>query len=266
MRYLTIALLLVFTQAVSSQQFRTLCSDGIKHIADRHYDKAAECFRKATELGSTDQERTYAFANLAYSQHMCGDLHKALKSYNSAIGDDTGKIALMLQRANILVQIDSLDKALEDYNNILKKEPTNSSALFFRACIYSEINEFSKAKADYMKLLSIEPENNNVKLGLAMLYKKEGKYNESLTLLTLLIESSPQTAEYYIARSDVERLMGQLEIALMDVEKAIELEPENVNHHTLQGILYEELGRTSAARKSRIEVARLKNVKNGEKE
>jgi tetratricopeptide (TPR) repeat protein len=70
---------------------------------------------------------------------MCGELHKALKNYNRAIGDDKERVALKLQRANIFVQMDSLERALEDYNDIIAKEPANSSALFFRACICSEM-------------------------------------------------------------------------------------------------------------------------------
>jgi superkiller protein 3 len=143
---------------------------------------------------------------------------------------------------------------------LVKLAPSRAGALFFRASIYSELDEFDKAKEDYLKLLSLEPKNNNVKLGLALLYKKEGKYNESLTLLTLLIEDNPNTAEYYIARSNVERLTGHTELALMDVEKAIELEPDNGNHYTLQAILLERLGKKEAAKQSRFKAARLKSI------
>lgn len=258
MRITLSILLFILTLTAVSQDYRTLCNNGIKHIADRNYKEATKCFIKATELSNSEQEKTYAYANLAYSQQMCGELDNALSSYNKAIGDDKDKIALMLQRANILLQLDSLELALDDYNHILSQEPANSSALFFRATIYTEMDKYDKAKQDYIKILSLEPNNNNVKLGLAMLYKKERKYNESLTLLTLLIEDNPKMAEFYIARSNVERLMGQTELALMDVEKAIELEPENGNHYILQGILLERLGKKEAAKQSRFKAAKYK--------
>ena len=260
MRFTLTVLFFVLVQTMSAQVFRTLCNDGIKLIADRKYKEAAECFQKAAEEYSTEQEKTYAYANLAYSQQMCGELQKALKSYNHAIGNDRNKVALMSQRANILLQLDSLERALDEYNHILEKEPSNTGALFFRAGIYSETEKYEEAKADYIKLLSLEPDNANVKLGLAMLYKNENKLNESHTLLTLLIEENPERAEYYIARSNVERLMGYTELALLDVEKAIELEPENGNHYTLQAILYERLGKREAAKNSRINAAKYNNA------
>ena len=77
-------------------------------------------------------------------------------------------------------------------------------------------------------------------------------------MLTLLIEDNPAIAEYYIARSNVERLMGHTELALMDVEKAIELEPENGNHYTLQSILLDRLGKKEAAKQSRFKAAKYK--------
>ena len=260
MRITVSILLLIVSLTAIAQDYRTLCNEGIKHIADRKYKEAALSFQKASKLSNNEQEKTYAYANLAYSQQMCGEFEKALASYDMAIGDDTDKIALMLQRANILMQLDSLEKALDDYNNILRQEPTNSSALFFRANIYTEQDKYGKAKEDYLRLLSLEPDNNNVKLGLALLYKEERKYNESLTLLTLLIEDNPTMAEYYIARSNVERLMGHNELALMDVEKAIELEPENGNHYTLQAILLERIGKKEAAKQSRYKAAKYKSL------
>ena len=101
MRITVSFLLLILALTAVSQDYRTLCNNGIKHIADRNYKQATECFKKATELSSSEHERTYAYANLAYSQQMCGELGKALKSYNTAIGNDTDKVALMLQRANM---------------------------------------------------------------------------------------------------------------------------------------------------------------------
>jgi tetratricopeptide (TPR) repeat protein len=109
-----------------------------------------------------------------------------------------------------------------------------------------------------MKLLSLEPDNKNVKLGLAMLYKKQEQYEESLTLLGLIIEEQPEVAGYYIARSDVERIMGHTELALMDVNRAIELEPDNSQYYTLQAILYEKLGKKESAKRRRFKAAKYK--------
>ena len=45
-----------------------------------------------------------------------------------------------------------------------------------------------------------------------------------------------------------------------DVEKAIELEPENGNHYTLQAILLERIGKKEAAKQSRYKAAKYKSL------
>ena len=61
---------------------------------------------------------------------------------------------------------------------------------------------------------------------------------------------NPDIAEYYIARSDVERELEQYELAMMDIKKAIELSPGNSSYYTLQAILYEKMGNRKAATES----------------
>ena len=80
MKFSLSILLLIFALTAVSQDYRTLCNDGIKHISERNYIKASESFKKATELSSSEQEKTYAYANLAYSYQMSGELNKALES------------------------------------------------------------------------------------------------------------------------------------------------------------------------------------------
>ena len=53
--------------------------------------------------------------------------------------------------------------------------------------------------------------------------------------------------------------MDQTELALMDVEKAIELQPENGNYYTLQSILLDRLGKKEAAKQSRFKAAKFKS-------
>jgi tetratricopeptide (TPR) repeat protein len=78
-----------------------------------------------------------------------------------------------------------------------------------------------------------------------------------MTIVNLLIEEEPGNAAYYIARSDIERKLGQYELAIMDVEEAARIEPGNADHYTLLSILYKELGKVETAGKYRREADRL---------
>ena len=72
-----------------------------------------------------------------------------------------------------------------------------------------------------------------------------------MMVLSAMIEENPGIAELYIARSNLEREQGHNELAMLDLEKAIEIDPNNANNYILQGIIYEKMGKKDAARKCR---------------
>ena len=80
-------------------------------------------------------------------------------------------------------------------------------------------------------------------------------------VLTRLIEENPDIAELYLARSNLERERGHNELAVMDIEKAIELDPDNANNFLLLSIIYEKMGKKDAAKKSREKAALLERNK-----
>jgi tetratricopeptide (TPR) repeat protein len=113
------------------------------------------------------------------------------------------------------------------------------------------MGEFDKAWKDYEQLQWWIPDNLSVRLGIAMLYQKEKRYDECFMVLSGMIEEFPEIAELYIARSNLERERGHNELAMIDLEKAIEIDPDNANNYILQAIIYEKMGKKDAARKCR---------------
>ena len=80
--------------------------------------------------------------------------------------------------------------------------------------------------------------NLNVKLGLAMLSQKEGKLREAIEHINELMNSYPDDATLYVARADIESEMNHNDLALIDLEKAIELAPSDANAYTLRAEIY----------------------------
>lgn len=251
MKYIITVISLLFASMATAQEFRTLCNEGIKHLRKQQYEEAAACFKKASAKTTNDNEKVYVHANLAFSYRMYGNLEDALSNYNTALEIEKNETTLLQQRAEIYMLLEQTDKALADYSTIIAYEPHNTGALLYRAYIHTHNGDISNARKDYHKVMTLEPENENARLGYAKLYQKEKRYNECLMMLGQLIEENPHKAEFFIVRSGVERELGHTELALMDVEKAINLEPDNANHYILQSILFEELGKKGAAEKSR---------------
>ena len=242
---------LFFVIIAAAQSYNEICHKGVEHIRNNNFKEASLCFEKAVKQSSNDRERIYALANLAYSHQATGNLAKALDSYGKALEITPKEMTLLQQRANIYLQLDSTALALEDYNTILRYEPSNTGALLCRAHIHTENGTYDKAWRDYRELQRWLPDDLNVRLGIAILFQKEKRYDESLMVLSGLIDENPTIAELYIARSNLERERGHNELAIMDIEKAMELDPENANHFILISIIYERMGKKDAAKKSR---------------
>ena len=251
MRTILSLTLLLIGIAINAQNYNSICQKGIKHIKNNDYGNAAICFEEALECSSGNHEKIYALANLAYSYQMQNELHKALEEYDKALGIAPNELTLLQQRANIYLQLDSVEQALNDYNELLKHEPSNTGALLCRAHIYTNTGQFSKAWDDYNRLQIWIPDNLSVRLGIAMLYQKQMRYDESLMILSDMITENPNIAELHIARSNLERELGYNELAMIDLEKAIEIDPGNANNYILQAIIYEKMGKMDAARKCR---------------
>ena len=256
----TIAIILILAAAIApAQDFKTLYTEGIAHIKEKNYAKAAESFEQALKFATGEEEQFGMYLNLAYSSMMAGYTDKALENYNRAIGLRGYDRALYFQRAATYMQAGHYDEAIEDCNTILHNTPDDTDAQLMRAQAYMTKGDNRKAREEFIAITERTPGNLNARLGLAMTYKNEKLYEKAMLLIGLLIEESPANAALYIARSDIERELEQYELALMDVEQAIALETDNAEYYTLQAILLEKCGKRSAATNSRKRAEKLKN-------
>ena len=257
MKLFALILASTFIQAGFAQSYTELCESGKKHLDAKEYKKAIEYFSRASNAAESKNEKIYTLTNLGYAQRMYGEKESAAGSYAKALAIDTTSIALLTQRGNILLELDSAEQAIKYYNKILARQPEREDVLRFRAYAHTQTGQFKEGKQDYIKLISRNSNDKEARLGLALLYEKEGAINESLMMLEALIEEYPTNPEYYIARSNLERTQKQHELALQDVEKAIELAPDNVNYHILRAELLKELGLHDAARRCRRKISKM---------
>ena len=149
------------------------------------------------------------------------------------------------------------DKARVDYSLVLDIQPDNTEALRMRAYAYVELQDYKSARADYDHLLRLQPQDYNGRLGLAMLCQKEGKLKEALAILDGMVEeksegtslqTAPAHAVVYVARAGVQQELGNLPMALMDLEEAIRLDPSRYEAYLVRGQIRLSRGEKKEAR------------------
>lgn len=241
----------------ASQTYQELCNIAKEYCGKKEYRKAVTYYARALNAATNDNERVQALSQQGYAFELDGRSNAAAQAYKRALEIDSTSAPLLMKRANLLLQTDSIQAAIDCYNRIERIVPDNKDILFFRAYAYTTQNEFGKAKRDYIALLAHRPDDTEARMGLALLYHKEGSMNECLMLLEAMIEEQPQNAGIYAMRSNIELEEKQHELALIDIEKSIELEPENTEYHNIKADILHAMGRKEAAKRSREKAAKL---------
>ncbi len=93
--------------------------------------------------------------------------------------------------------------------------------------------EYEKAKTKMEEILNVENNHSGAKLLNARFLLKDGKFHESLDLLTKINKDYPKWDAPYFNISLAHYNLGAIELAQINVEKAIEKSPGKSKYHTL---------------------------------
>lgn len=147
-------------------------------------------------------------------------------------------------------------RAIESYSTAIALAPADPRAYNDRAFAHILVKKFEAAVEDYDKSLSLDYESwigNDV--ARATPYNNRGgaklelgKHAEALIDLTKALELNPNYADAYSHRVEVHKMLGQYEEALKDYDSLIELSESNSGGiHSDRGIIHRKLGNLQAA-------------------
>lgn len=239
MKLITILLtLLCSTLSLSAQTYDEWISRGMDAVEKDSLYQAEICFKEALKLEPANLKNALIFSNLGTVQRRMKKNKEALESYSLAINLTPYSVTMLLNRASLYLELDYLDKAYVDYCNVINLDAKNKEAFQFRAYIYMRNRQYAEARNDYRTLLGEEPGNRMARLGLALVNQKDKRYQESLEEFNRLIVDYPQDASLLKARAELEVEMNALEMALLDLENAVRLTPDDADVYVMCGDIY----------------------------
>lgn len=225
-----------------SQTYQELSERAIAATEQDSLSQAEEYILQALKLEPSNPHNALLFSNLGTIQRRQHQYEQALESYTLALNIAPRAVPILLNRAALYLEEGKDELARIDYSLALDIDKDNLEALLMRAYIYMQQRNYSFARADYERLLKIDPQNYNGLLGLATLEQKEGKYEAALSILNRMIvdggDDAQSTAPLYVARAGVENDMKHLDLALMDLEEAIKLNPSLMESYLMRGQIY----------------------------
>lgn len=219
---------------------------------------AEEYIMKALKLEPANPHNALLFSNLGTIQRRQHQYDKALESYTLALNIAPRTVPILMNRAALYLELGKDELARVDYALVLDIETFNQEALLMRAYIYRQMRDYKSARSDYERLLKLNPQSYNGRLGLAMLEQKEGRYKEALSILNSMITdkadgatqiTAPLYAVLYVARAGVEKDMQHIDMALIDLEEAIQLDPSQSEAYLMRGQIYLSQKRKELARR-----------------
>lgn len=214
-------------------------------------------FRQALKMDPNNARNALLFSNLGTVQKRLGKRDDAIQSYTMALNIIPYSTAMLLNRAALYLEENLTDKAYIDYCNVIDLLPENVEARLFRAYIYMQRRQYQEARFDYNTVLGNDAENRTAQIGLILLDQKEGRYEVALDRLNLLIHKSSSDVSLLKMRANLEWERQHLDVALLDVEKAAELDPEDAEIYLMKGDICLQLEKKSEAKLAYEQAVRL---------
>lgn len=200
--------------------------------------KSEILFKQALKMDPANMRNALLFTNLGTVQRRLGKIDDAIDSYTLSLNITPYSVVTLLNRASLYLEKNLFDRAYVDYCNVIDIDKTNKEALLFRAYIYMQRRDYKGARIDYNTLLQEEPGNNTARLGRALLNQKELKYRESLEDFNKLVSDNPRDVSYLKARATLAVEMNTPDLALLDLEEAAKLAPDDAEIYVMCGEIY----------------------------
>lgn len=239
MKYLVSCVIaLCVCSGLQAQTYDELITGALDAARKDSLRKSESLFKQALKMDPSNMRNALLFTNLGTVQRRLGKVDDAIDSYTLALNITPYSVVTLLNRASLYLGKNLYNKAYVDYCNVIDIDRTNREALLFRAYIYMQRREYPEARVDYNTLLQEEPGNTTARLGRALLNQKELKYREALEDFNRLVTDHPREASYLKARATLAVEMNTLDLALLDLEEAARLAPDDAEIYVMCGEIY----------------------------
>ena len=197
---------------------------GLSLMMDNKLEAAQEAFDRAIKL---DPDSSGALLQRARVRAMRGDRPEAIADLDKAIRIAPDEVVPLVLRARIHQQAGDSDRAAADLERVLAKHPDHPAAIELRGLIAAERNDYPAAIRDFRKLVAQKPDDAVIVGQLGMLYLAAKQPRQAIKRFSRSIELDDKNFASWRGRSDAEISIGDHKAARVDLEKALELEPDD---------------------------------------
>lgn len=196
------------------------------YIYSHDWSAAEQWLLKAFKTDPDNPGNSMVLSNIATLQRYQGKLADAVKNYSLALDMTPHAVTLLLNRAALYVELDSMQRAIDDYERVCELDLYDTEARYSLGVIAMERGDTKRAEDYFNEIKRINPNSGLYHEGMGLLYKKAGNHSRAAELFTQVIKVQP-SAQLLAHRADCYLAMKRLNDAEEDIRTALELAPDD---------------------------------------
>jgi tetratricopeptide (TPR) repeat protein len=213
----------IYTRMIGDAQQGKINEDMLK--------QAIEQYKQITARDTKDMESWLALGRL---YRVAGDSVESEKSYKRAMELDPNNEDALTGLAVVYSDVGDTKKAIEMLRVVTERDPSPRT-LEALAQAYDQVRDYKSAAEVLKKAIELAPDNARYKRQLAQNLLLSEQYDDALQLYTQLASEDPKDAQTQLRISEIYRQKHEYEKARAALDKARELDSDNLD------VRYEEV-------------------------
>lgn len=136
----------------------------------------------------------------------------------------------------LAIQNKDYEQAVVHFNNAIEEEPNNPLGYINFGNLLARMNEIERAERFFQKALTLDEQSATAYYGLANLYYEQERFEEAAKLYEKAIKFNIQGADAYFMLGKCFERLSNPKLALPYLQRAAELEPEDIQIRLSYGI------------------------------
>ena len=213
------------------------CIDSAQNYIYSHdWPIAEQWLLKAFMSDPENPSNSMVLSNIATLQRYQGKLSEAVKNYTLALDMTPHAVTLLLNRAALYVELDSIERAVDDYERVCELDMYDTESRYSLGVIAMERGDTKRAEDLFNEIRRINPNSGLYHEGMGLLYKRNGNYSRAAELFTQVIKVQP-SAQLLAHRADCYLATKRLNDAEEDIRTALGIAPDDPYLYVLRANL-----------------------------
>ena len=196
------------------------------YIYSHDWPMAEQWLFKAIRQDPDNPNNSLLLSNIATLQRYQGKLADAVKNYSLALDMTPHAVTLLLNRAALCVEMDSVQRAIDDYERVCELDIYNTEARYSLGVLAMERGDTKRAEDLFNEIKRINPNSGLYHEGMGLLHKRNGNHARAAELFTQVIKVQP-SAQLLGHRADCYLAIKRLNDAEADIRAALEMDPDD---------------------------------------